>query len=449
MGKSSAPSAPDPQATANEQIAVNQATINQLAQVNRTNQTGPLGSLTWSQDPTTGQWTQTTQYSPAITDQLNQEITNQDLGLGTQGNAQARLLNANYAGSPMSLANLPSLVTAGQLQQPQLAAGINASTLPAIQTSVSGAGDPAALNQAQNAVYGQMASRLDPQWSQAQEQLQSQLANQGVPQGSEAYNEAMDSFNRQKTDAYQTASNNAVGAGNALQNQLFGQGLSAGYFGDTAQNQAFNQLLQQAGFTNQAIGQNFGQELQAGEFGNQANQQALGQLITQRQEPINELNLLKGQGSVMSPTFQQSPQQSNPNGAPNMGALVGQQYQGQLNAYNAGVGQQNALMGDATGLIGSLLMGGLFSSRSFKEKTGDVDPQEALHIVERLPVERWRYRWSDQEHVGTYAEDFHLETGLGDSMTISVIDAIGLLTAAVKGLAAEVTQLKELVHVPG
>lgn len=443
MGKSSAPSAPDPTATADAQIKVNQATINQLAQANHTNQTGPLGSLNWTQDPTTGQWTESTQFAPPIQDQLTQEITNQDLGLGTQGNAQARLINANYAGSPMSLAGLPGMVTSNQLEQPPMALGINPSGLPALQTSVTGAMDPAALNQQQNAVYGQMASRLDPQWSQAQEQLQSQLANQGVAQGSEAYNEAMDSFNRQKTDAYQTASNNAVSAGNALQNQLFGQGLQAGYFGDLAQNQAFNQLLQQAGFTNQAIGQNFGQNLQAGQFGNQARQQAMGELLTQRQEPINEINSLKGQGQMMAPSFQSPGQLIGPQGAPDMAQLAAQQYGGQLNAYNANVGQQNALLGDASGLISALLL----SSSDAKEKIAELDSGDALQMLKRLPVDRWRYTWSEREHIGTYAENFHRETGLGDDKTIAVIDAIGLLTAAVKGLAAEVDAMKETKHV--
>lgn len=411
MSKGSAPSAPDPNAAADAQIRVNQTTLDQLTNANRSNQVGPTGSQTWTKDPTTGQWTQTTTLDPRINDQLQQQITNNDIGLGTQGNAMARLLYANYAGSPLSLAGLPSQMTAANLPRNTMVEGIDTgilpglqtgvdsanpltgldkSGLPSLQTGIEGAGDGKYLDQAQNAVYGQMASRLDPQWNNKEEEYKSQLADQGIPQNSEAWNRAMDDFTRQKTDAYQSANNAAVGAGNALQGQLFGQRVTAGQFGNSAQDQAFNQLLSsgqftnsalgqlfgqnlaggqfgnqaqnqafqqllsKAGFTNSAIGQDFNQALQSGQFGNQARSQAMGELLTQRQEPINEVNMLKG-GQVMGPQFGPTDQVAGPAGAPNMGQLFNNQYQGQLNAYNAGVGQQNA----TTGTIGQLLMSAL------------------------------------------------------------------------------------------
>jgi hypothetical protein len=409
----SPPSAPDPTLTADQQIRVNQATIDQLTNANRSNQVGPTGSQTWAKDPATGQWTQTTTLSPQIDQQLQQQIINNDIGLGTQGNAMARLLNSNYAGGQMDLSGLPQGYGGQSLPRSPLVTGLNTGTLPGLQTgvasadpltaldksqvgniqnSVAGAGGTGGyLDQAQNAVYGQMASRLDPQYNQAEEVMKSQLADQGIPQNSEAWNRAMDDFTRQKTDAYQSANNAAVSAGNALQNQLFGQrvtagqfgnaaqdqafnqalgsgtftnsalgqlfqqGLASGTFGNQAQNQAFQQLLAKAGFTNQAVGQDFSQAAQQAQLGNAARQQALGEQVTQRQEPINEVNALKG-GQVMAPSFGATDQVAGPAGAPNIGQLQNNAYQGQLNAYNAQVGSDNSTMGTVGSVLGMAMI---------------------------------------------------------------------------------------------
>jgi hypothetical protein len=413
MDSGSPPASPDPTLAADQQIRVNQATIDQLTNANRANQVGPTGSQTWTKDPTTGQWTQTTTLDPAIQQQLQQQIINTDIGLGTQGNAMARLLNSNYAGGQLDMSGLPQGYGGTSLPRSPLVTGLDTGTLPGLQTGVASAdpltqldkskvgdiqnavagagGTQGYLDQAQQAVYGQMASRLDPQFNQAEEVMKSQLADQGIPQNSEAWNRAMDDFHRQKTDAYQSANNAAVGAGNALQNQLFGQrvtagqfgnsaqaqafeqalgsgqftnsalgqlfqqGLASGQFGNAAQNQAFQQLLAKAGFTNSAIGQDFSQALQQGQFGNQSRQQALNEQITQRQEPINEVNALKG-GQVMAPTFGATDQVAGPAGAPNIGQLQNNAYQGQLNAYNAQVGSDNATTGAIGSVIGMALM---------------------------------------------------------------------------------------------
>jgi hypothetical protein len=350
--KSSPPSATDPNVAAQAQIGVNQATIDQLQRANNSNQVNPFGSQTWSKDPTSGQWTQSTQYSPQIQQQLEQQVVNTDLGLGTQGNAQQRLANENYLGSSLDLSGLPQGATASALPGNPLVTGIDRSSTPALQTGLSGAADPAALKQAQDATYNQMTSRLDPQWNNAQEQYQSQLVDQGIPQNSEAWNRAMDDFTRQRTDAYQSANNAAVSSGNDLQQQLFGQGATAGQFANTAQNQAFQQLLSSAGFTNSALGQNFAQADTAAQFQNQARAQSLSDLLMQRNQPLNEVNAVKS-GAPMTPQFGQTNQVAGPAGAPNMGSLYGQQYQAGLDQYNAQAGQTNSTIG-AVGTIGTI-----------------------------------------------------------------------------------------------
>ncbi|PWB90923.1 hypothetical protein C5688_08655 [Methylocystis sp. MitZ-2018] len=44
-------------------------------------------------------------------------------------------------------------------------------------------------------------------------------------------------------------------------------------------------------------------------------------------------------------------------------------------------------------------------------------------------------------HIGTYAQDFQRETGLGDGKSINVIDAIGVAMGAIKELSAKVDKL--------
>lgn len=88
-----------------------------------------------------------------------------------------------------------------------------------------------------DAVYQQYTSRLDPQWQQNETAERDRLANSGIVEGSDAYNKAMEEFNRNKTDAYQMANNQAQVAGGQEQarvlNGLYGLGESstAGYLG--------------------------------------------------------------------------------------------------------------------------------------------------------------------------------------------------------------------------
>lgn len=164
------------------------------------------------------------------------------------------------------------------------------------------------LQNAQNALYHQQTQYLDPQFSQAQSQLQTQLSNQGIPMGSAAYQTAMDNLARQKQQAYQSAQDSATAGGAAYQSQLSQTGL--------------------------------------------ANQAQAAQLYSQQyQEPLTLYN------SLMTGTQPNMPQFSGvntSNAAPtNVLGAYNQQYQGQLNQYNAQVGAQNSQTSGITGLLGS------------------------------------------------------------------------------------------------
>lgn len=193
MGKStpSPPPVPNPVTVANAQSAADINTAEAQGAMNRVNQITPTGNLSYSQSGTQTlpngtvipTYTATTTLTPAETQALQSQ---QALTQGLYGLSNTELAKiANNTGSPFQLSDYGAAPTA----------------------------DAATLKQAQDAVYNQQASRLDPQWAQTEEQTDAQLKNQGFTPGTKGYDDAFANMERAKTDAYQTAQNNAVTAG--------------------------------------------------------------------------------------------------------------------------------------------------------------------------------------------------------------------------------------------
>jgi hypothetical protein len=255
---------------------------------------------------------------------------------------------------------------------------LNYSGAPAVSSDFG-----AQTKQAQDAVYNQATSRLDPQWQNNQHDLDARLANQGIVQGSEAYNRAEDELSRNKNDAYNQASYSAVGAGNALQNQLYGQSLAG-------RQQAIGEANTQGQFANDAQAQQYAQALQNSQFGNQARAQGLSEQTQLQMLPLNELNALRSQSQVQMPTFGQTP-----------GAQVaptnvsGNVWQG----YNAQVANANNLMNGlfSLGSAGIAAASDLRLKRNLK-RVGTT-PRDGL------PVYEFEYAWSPKVHVGVLAQD--------------------------------------------
>jgi hypothetical protein len=86
------------------------------------------------------------------------------------------------------------------------------------------------------------------------------------------------------------------------------------------------------------------------------------------------------------------------------------------------------------------------SSRQLKTTGEGIDAGAILGGVAGLAVERWRYKpetgLEQGEHIGPYAEEFRAAFGVGDGVTISTIDAIGVCLAAIKALSAKVEGLE-------
>jgi hypothetical protein len=84
--------------------------------------------------------------------------------------------------------------------------------------------DPTLARQdAINSNYNQATSRLDPQWQQRQQAFGSGMANQGLDPGSEAYNASFGNESRAMNDAYSTAMANAIRQGNETQTTQMAQ----------------------------------------------------------------------------------------------------------------------------------------------------------------------------------------------------------------------------------
>ncbi len=97
--------------------------------------------------------------------------------------------------------------------------------------------------------------------------------------------------------------------------------------------------------------------------------------------------------------------------------------------------------------IGGLLAGGAAvfaaSSKKLKKNFRSLDHSKTLNKVKSMAVERWNYKLGDSEdHIGPYAEEFRALFGVSSGTTINLMDAIGVLFSAVKGLNAKVEELE-------
>ena len=341
MSKGAAPSAPDPysSAAAQYQYGTEAAAYNKA--LNSTNTVGPTGSTSYQitgTDPTTGApiYSQTTQLSAPEQQLFNSQTALQQGNLGIAGLDQSTLANLSAAGAP-------------QTQPLQYGVGATAPVQSSLNTSnVPGIGPTQGYEQygQQTALAGEEAAMM-PGLQQQQEQLDASLRNSGAHPGDPAYDNAMAAFNAQLANAQTQAAGAAITAGTGLQNtqyneaantnqQLFGEDLSAGQFG------------------NQAAGQQFSQGLSGAQLNNQTTGQALQNWATQTGVPLNQLTALMGGSQVSSPTAIAPPTSST--SAPDIMSAVQNQYAGQLASNNANVASSNGALSDAALLAAAYMM---------------------------------------------------------------------------------------------
>lgn len=249
-------------------------------------------------------------------------------------------------------------------------------------------------------IYDAGYARMAPQFEQQNDRLLTNLQARGIPVGAEAFGEA-----------YATQQQ---GVNDALQQLSLG-----------AQEQASNEQARQFGLDSAA-----------------------------RQNAISEIVAAMG-GSFSPPSATPS---GNAAGV-NYSGLVGKQYDAEMQQYQ--MKQQQAAQ--TAGAIGSLGAGLLMKcSRAFKNVGPEITDRQdgpVISIVDlsdavcQMPLHVWSYRpehapEGDGEvvHIGPMAEDFHRLTGIGDSKTISVIDAFGVVFGALKDALTRVEVLERRFH---
>jgi hypothetical protein len=373
-----APTPPDPVKTAEAQTASNLSTAIANAELNRVPVSTPWGNLDYTVTGTnpdgTPQYSQSITLSP--TEQQKFDLAQQgDIALANTGQGMLGQVNDAYS-QPFSLGGAPSLQSgvpqsnySGLPSMPTSVPTSDYSGAPGIRSSVYQDGQTTAnaIKQAQDAAYSTQTQYLDPQFQRDEAALRNRLANQGITdEGSEAYRNAMDQFNAGKNQAYQGARNAAMTAGLAEQNTLFGQAAQDAALGNQAHsmgvsdaNNIFNQNITNAGLaTNarqQGVGEantQFSQGLQNAELSNNARNQYISQLIAQRNQPLNEYNALMTGSQVSQPVFPNTPT-ANMAGT-NVADITQNGYNNQMNAYNAKLASQNAMMQSLFGLGGQL-----------------------------------------------------------------------------------------------
>jgi len=427
-GGPKAPAVPDYTGAARETAAGNLAAAQAAAAANRVNQVTPYGNLNYTQtkdaegNPV---WTATTSLSDVGQQLLNNQ-NQASLGLGSTTNAALRNVQSTM-GQPFN-PNLPALQsniatpTYNQVGQgpgfDRLGQGPQFNQMgssPQLQTRVGGTG-----MEGWDAATALINQRLQPQIQQSEERLQAQLANQGIAPGTEAYNRAMMQQGQRTNDLLTQAQL----AGQNVQQNMFGQALQGGQFGNQALNQMnanqlanlgfnnatnqqgfantilgtqFNNAANQQGFANQlaatqannaALAQGFGNQLQNANLTNAANQQAYNQAMTNYNLPLNTLNALRSGSQVQNPSFVNVPQQANTTGADILGATQ-MGFNANMGNFNAAQAKQAGFESGLFNLGGAALMSDIRTKENIKQ----------IHwLPNGLPVYEYEYKTEFKDH---------------------------------------------------
>ena len=288
----------------------------------------------------------------------------------------SEILARTRAGMPSQASNIESAGqvadiarnTAGSKISTFAGAGpLSFASAPAMPVS-----DEAARARVEKALYDRAAARLDPAFQDREAALTSRLANQGITQGSEAYDKALRNEAFARNDAYSSATNDAIRAGDLALEAEFGRDLRARQQGVGEATTLHSSLINDATAATALAGQTAGTELAytgadlaqkqaapqiaASEYGLQAadRQRVLAEEERKRALVMNELSALRSGGQVAMPQFGQTPSGASVAPAPIAQAMQNQ-YASQMAGYNANVASQNAMMGGLVSLGGAAM----------------------------------------------------------------------------------------------
>lgn len=421
MGKSKAPTPPDPKATASAQTSTNIGTAVANGYIGNINQVTPDGSLTYKvtgsqkwTDPLSGKayrlptWTAVQKLS-AEQAAIKAQNDAANLNLATLANQQSSLLT-DLLGKPMDLTGAPAAGDPSQLGLPQYQ---QFSGGPQLATSMGNAGN---ISHSYNTDFDTskyeeaLMARLNPQLERDRAALETRLANQGLQPGSEAYNRAIDEANRTANDARIAAVLNA----GQEQSRLAGLAQQKAAFENAAQSQAYGQALQDADFSNNALlqmhqngqsaaaannalqDQNFNAQQALLGAQNAARSNYLNEQYAMRNQPINEISGLLSGAQVTNPNF--VPTQGQSIQPVDYAGLVQQNYQNQVAAYNARQQAGGQLLGQFLGMFEKIPL----SDRRAKKNIEKVGKLKGHNLYE------YRYKGEPgggPKHLGVMAQE--------------------------------------------
>lgn len=349
----SAPDPPDYAAAAEKQGQSSREVTEQQTWANRPTENTPFGQQTWevtpTWDPATNQyinsWTQNTNLTPQAQQALNSQM---DVQQGRSDLAASMIdrTKSEY-GSPMDWNKFDPMSQTPDSQNLQMGVG----------------NTPDYDQRAEDALYGKFSSRMDPQFQREQDQKRTQLYNTGLREGDEAYDQAMKQLGQNQGDQRQQAMYQSIIGGGAEAQRMQGMDIAAGGFQNQAANQALNQDVTRAN------------------YGNTLRQQQISEEMQKRGLTINEMNaILTGQqvGMPSMPGFQNAGKSETVQ----YNQAAQNQYQGQLDQFNA---NQQATQGLMSGAMGGAMM---FSDRRVKEN---------IHFMgfrhKGLKVYKFNYVW--------------------------------------------------------
>lgn len=397
--KSKAPAAPDYAAAAKAQGAADLQTAQYTTGMDRPNQYGPSGSVTWSLSPQRQQqisaansriaqiqkqlqaqpwnWNlqQQLQSAQSALTNLNQTIRpgdwSQNVNLTPQEQAifnreqQNRLGLEGLTGTAIGAAGR----TIGSQFNPQLRAfmnpqgyqrsgvGLPANTLANMRDVNEGTkqfqqqGD-----QVRDAMYQQMTRFSNERFGEEEAQERSRLQQLGLQEGTAAYQNALQEFRRSKDESYQGAQLASILAGGQEQSRMVADQLAARASNMGLRQGQFDQNAARYGMDQGERQFQAGNQLDLANLYGQQRQQQFGEQSYMRSLPINEISALLGGGGVNMPQMPGFAQATQFN-APDLLGATQAQYNAQMGAYNSRQQGKGSLLGAGASLAGGFLGG--------------------------------------------------------------------------------------------
>lgn len=338
-------------------------------------------------------WTQNTSLSPELQAALNSQINLQRQRSDLAGSFMDRV--RNDMATPFNFGNLPAAGTAPDKTQFSTVAAA-----PRLQTSLDLSANPAERQRIENALFDRMA----PIHERQQSALDAKLANMGLTAGSEAYNREMqrlgDQQSRERFNALEMG-------GNEMQ-RLFGMQLQEGQFGNTAMKDQYGMDLNGTAFNNNVSKDRFNQDMSISEYQNKLRQQAIAEENMRRYASLNEMNALLNGQQVTMPSMPQFNASGAAQPTQYMNAAQNQ-YQSNLDAFNANNMNANSFTNGLFSLGGSLGSAGIMANAA--PAAFMFSDARLKKIIKRIgktkgiPLYLFKYLGSDIEHVGPIAQE--------------------------------------------